>query len=154
MAVKKKKAAKKGKGARGKSRAAAFAAFLRSQRCAHIRGAVYVLFSVFLLAALSGGEEMPQGRAPSASCPNCGSSSSRHKKADACGETASSGLFNVDGLPERIARYAPLWFFADSVVTGQKWLLYAKFLSTPGDRSFGWHFLGWAAPRRKHLGPR
>ena len=76
------------------------------------------------------------------------------EKADARRETVSSGLFNVDGLPERIARYAPLWFFADNVVTGQKWLLYAKFLSTPGDRRDGWHFLGWAAPRRKRLGPR
>ena len=115
-----------------------------------------LLFSVFLLAALSGGEEMPQGRAPSASCAELRKffRKAYRKKADACGETVSSGLFNVDGLPERIARYAPLWFFADSVVTGQKWLLYAKFLSTPGDRSFGWHFLGWAAPRRKHLGPR
>ena len=76
------------------------------------------------------------------------------EKTDARGGTVSSGLFNVDKLPERIAQYAPLWFFADSVVTGQNWLLYAKFLSTPTDRSFGWHLLGWAAPRRKRLGPR
>jgi len=69
-------------------------------------------------------------------------------------DPVSSGLFNVDGLPERIAQYAPLWFFADNVVTGQRWLLYAKFLSTPGGRRDGWHFLGWAAPRRKQLGPR
>ena len=73
------------------------------------------------------------------------------KKADTRGETMAGALFNIDRLPERIARYAPLWFFADSVVTGQRWLLYAKFLSTPGDRRDGWHFLGWAAPRRKPL---
>ncbi|MGX8713655.1 MAG: DNA translocase FtsK [bacterium] len=52
--AKKKQPAKKSKGARGKSRAAAFAVFLRSQRFAHIRGAVYVLFSVFLLISLAG----------------------------------------------------------------------------------------------------
>ena len=115
-----------------------------------------LLFSVFLLAALSGGEVLQKGRAPSASCPNCGRNFRKayRKKADARGGTVSSGLFNVDKLPERIAQYAPLWFFADSVVTGQRWLLYAKFLSTPTDRSFGWHFLGWAAPRRKRPGPR
>ena len=44
----------KGKAAAGKSRAAAFVAFLRSQRFAHIRGAVYVLFSVFLVIAMVG----------------------------------------------------------------------------------------------------
>ena len=44
----------KGKAAAGKSRAAAFGAFLRSQRFAHIRGAVYVLFSVFLVIAMTG----------------------------------------------------------------------------------------------------
>ena len=44
----------KGKAAAGKSRAAAFVAFLRSQRFAHIRGAVYVLFSVFLVIAMIG----------------------------------------------------------------------------------------------------
>ena len=76
------------------------------------------------------------------------------EKADARGGMMSGSLFNVDKLPEQFAQYAPLWFFADSVVTGQSWLLYAKFLSTPGDRSFGWHFLGWAAPQRKQLGPR
>lgn len=76
------------------------------------------------------------------------------KKADARGEAVSSALFNVGGLPEKIARYAPLWFFADSVVTGQNWLLYVNFLSTPVDRRDGWHFLGWAAPRRNRLGPR
>ena len=115
-----------------------------------------LLFSVFLLTALSGGEAMPQGRAPSASCAELQKyfRKAYREKADARGGTVSGSLFNVDKLPERIAQYAPLWFFADSVVTGQNWLLYAKFLSTPTDRSFGWHFLGWAAPRRKHLGPR
>ena len=54
MAVKKKKAAKKGKGARGKSRAASFVAFLRSKRFAHIRGALYVLFAIFLVIAMVG----------------------------------------------------------------------------------------------------
>lgn len=44
----------KGKAAAGKSRAAAFGAFLRSQRFAHIRGAFYVLFSVFLVIAMTG----------------------------------------------------------------------------------------------------
>ena len=54
MAKGKKKSNAKGKAAAGKSRAAAFAAFLRSQRFAHIRGAVYVLFSVFLVIAMIG----------------------------------------------------------------------------------------------------
>lgn len=76
------------------------------------------------------------------------------EKADARGGAMSVSLFIVDGLPERIAQYAPLWFFADNAVTGQNWLLYVKFLSTPADRRDGWHFLGWAAPRRKRLGPR
>lgn len=44
----------KGKAAAGKSRAAAFGAFLRSQRFAHIRGAFYVLFSIFLVIAMTG----------------------------------------------------------------------------------------------------
>ncbi len=50
----KKKTTAKGKGAAGKSRAAAFVAFLRSKRFAHIRGAFYVLFSVFLVVAMTG----------------------------------------------------------------------------------------------------
>ena len=57
VGTKKKAAAKskgKSKGVQGKGRAAAFVAFLRSQRFAHIRGAVYVLFSVFLLISLAG----------------------------------------------------------------------------------------------------
>ena len=54
MAKGKKKTNAKGKAAAGKSRAAAFVAFLRSQRFAHIRGAVYVLFSVFLVIAMIG----------------------------------------------------------------------------------------------------
>ena len=54
MAKGKKKSKAKGKAAAGKSRAAAFVAFLRSKRFAHIRGAVYVLFSVFLVIAMIG----------------------------------------------------------------------------------------------------
>ncbi len=44
----------KGKAAAGKKRAAAFIAFLGSKRFAHIRGAFYVLFSVFLVVAMTG----------------------------------------------------------------------------------------------------
>ena len=56
MATGKKKSSPKGKGkaGAGKKRAAAFAAFLRSKRFAHIRGAFYVLFSVFLVVAMMG----------------------------------------------------------------------------------------------------
>ena len=54
MSKGKKKTTAKGKGAAGKSRAAAFVAFLRSKRFAHIRGAFYVLFSVFLVVAMMG----------------------------------------------------------------------------------------------------
>ena len=55
MAGKKKSGSKaKGKGAAGKKRAAAFIAFLGSKRFAHIRGAFYVLFSVFLVVAMTG----------------------------------------------------------------------------------------------------
>lgn len=50
----KKKKTKKGKPAARKNRGAAFGAFLRSQRFAHIRGAFYVLFSVFLVVAMIG----------------------------------------------------------------------------------------------------
>ncbi len=56
MATVKKKSGSRGKGAaalKGKS-SGAFAAFLKSERFRHIRGAVYVLFSVFLLIALVG----------------------------------------------------------------------------------------------------
>ena len=49
-----KKSKAKVKGAAGKNRAAAFIAFLRSKRFAHIRGAFYVLFSVFLVVAMTG----------------------------------------------------------------------------------------------------
>ncbi len=57
MSGKKKKTpakGKTGKGAQGKSRAASFAAFVRSKRFAHIRGALYVLFSIFLVIAMVG----------------------------------------------------------------------------------------------------
>ncbi len=50
---KKKNNAKQGKGT-AKKKSGAFVAFLRSQRFAHIRGAVYVLFSVFLVLAMVG----------------------------------------------------------------------------------------------------
>ena len=50
---KKKSSAKQGKGTAQK-KSGAFVAFLRSQRFAHIRGAVYVLFSVFLVLAMVG----------------------------------------------------------------------------------------------------
>ena len=43
---------RKGKSAPGKK--GAFAVFLRSERFAHIRGALYVLFSAFLLIAIIG----------------------------------------------------------------------------------------------------
>ena len=58
--TKKRAAAKpkgKGKGkstSRGKDRRGAFAAFMKSERFAHIRGTVYVLFAVFLLISLAG----------------------------------------------------------------------------------------------------
>ena len=55
--AKKKQAAKpKGKGKstpRGKNRWGAFVAFVKSERFAHIRGVVYVLFAVFLLLSLT-----------------------------------------------------------------------------------------------------
>ena len=59
MAGAKKKTAAKAKpkakrGSKGKDRFRAFLTFLRSERFAHIRGAVYVLFSVFLLLSLAG----------------------------------------------------------------------------------------------------
>ena len=53
MAKGKKKSKAKGKAA-GAKRAAAFVAFLRSKRFAHMRGAFYVLFSVFLVVAMIG----------------------------------------------------------------------------------------------------
>ena len=53
MAKGKKKSKTKGKAA-GAKRAAAFVAFLRSKRFAHMRGAFYVLFSVFLVVAMIG----------------------------------------------------------------------------------------------------
>lgn len=47
------KAAGKGKGtSKGKSRGS-FLAFMKSERCAHIRGSVYVLFAAFLLISLA-----------------------------------------------------------------------------------------------------
>ena len=47
------KAAGKGKGtSKGKSRGS-FLAFMKSERCAHIRGTVYVLFAAFLLISLA-----------------------------------------------------------------------------------------------------
>ena len=103
-----------------------------------------LLFSVFLLAAPASYAELRKFFRKTY----------RVSKAGAPGGTMSGGLFNVGRLPERIAQWAPLWFFADSAVTGRNWLLYAKFLSTPADRRDGWHFLGWAAPRRMRLGPR
>ena len=53
MAAASKKKTKKGK-APSKNRGRAFVAFLRSKRFAHIRGALYVLFSVFLVVAMTG----------------------------------------------------------------------------------------------------
>ena len=44
----------KSKGASRSNRSAAFVAFLKSERFAHIRGAVYVLFSIFLVISLAG----------------------------------------------------------------------------------------------------
>ena len=44
----------KTKGASRSNRSAAFVAFLKSERFAHIRGAVYVLFSIFLVISLAG----------------------------------------------------------------------------------------------------
>ena len=55
MAGKKKSGSKgKGKCVAKKNRMAAFVTFLRSKRFAHIRGAFYVLFSVFLVVAMTG----------------------------------------------------------------------------------------------------
>ena len=55
--AKKKQAAKpKGKGkstSKGKGRLRAFVAFVKSERFAHIRGVVYVLFAAFLLLSLT-----------------------------------------------------------------------------------------------------
>ncbi len=44
----------KGKGARQKNRGAAFVAYLRSKQFARLRGAVYIMFALFLLIALVG----------------------------------------------------------------------------------------------------
>ena len=44
----------KSKGASRSNRSAAFVAFLKSERFAHIRGAAYVLFSIFLVISLAG----------------------------------------------------------------------------------------------------
>lgn len=56
MAASKKKPASKSKGktAAKKKSSGGFAAFIKSKRFAHIRGAVYILFSVFLLIAMMG----------------------------------------------------------------------------------------------------
>ena len=58
MASTKKKSSSKTKGKSApkpkKRRSGAFAAFLRSRQCARIRGAVYVMFALFLLLALVG----------------------------------------------------------------------------------------------------
>lgn len=55
-AVKKKTSSKnkKGKNAAKKNSSGGFAAFVKSKRFAHIRGAVYILFSIFLLLSLIG----------------------------------------------------------------------------------------------------
>ena len=56
MAASKKKASSKGKGktAGKKKTSGGFVAFLKSQRFAHIRGAIYILFAAFLLIAMVG----------------------------------------------------------------------------------------------------
>ena len=55
MARKKKPASKtKGKAAAKRKSSDGFVAFLRSKQFAHIRGAFYILFSIFLLIAMAG----------------------------------------------------------------------------------------------------
>ena len=54
MATRKKNSQSKSKQAAAKKQPAAFALFLKSKRFAHIRGAVYVLFAVFLVLAMTG----------------------------------------------------------------------------------------------------
>ena len=69
------------------------------------------------------------------------------------GAPKSAALFNHDRLPETIAKYAPLWLFADGVAAGRNQQLYTNFLSTPADRRTARHFLGWAAPGKKQPDP-
>ncbi len=54
MAKKKSSSKAKGKGSRKKKNSAGFATFLRSKQFAHIRGAVYIMFSLFLLISMVG----------------------------------------------------------------------------------------------------